>query len=326
MNHKKYFECIAKNAGTGKCSKYREGKFCGKHRAQFYATRIDENGNEIRNAFYVNDEKKRKEIYGWAKKYFECIAKNKNSGKCSAYHNSRFCSRHRSQYYKGKIDWNGNSLREFHNDGPKKKYFECIAKNAGTGECSKYREGKFCRKHRAQFYAGRIDTHGKEIRENKKKKYFGCIAKHTSECSTYINGKFCRRHSMQRRDGIINENGQQIRPLKFIKGKFTECVAKKAGNDECANYKGGRFCKKHEMQYRLLKLIDINGKRLRIKRTEQMCGIVGCKEKAGGNLQYCKKHYKKIVKQGNFEDLKFTPKENSFKEPEIIPWNQVSNF
>jgi hypothetical protein len=44
----KYYSCLAKNAGTGKCNERKNGRFCKKHSSQYYEGIIDENGKKIR--------------------------------------------------------------------------------------------------------------------------------------------------------------------------------------------------------------------------------------------------------------------------------------
>ena len=46
----------------------------------------------------------------------------------------------------------------------KKQPEECVAKNAGTGECSRSMNGRFCIKHRDQWHRGIIDGNGKSLR------------------------------------------------------------------------------------------------------------------------------------------------------------------
>lgn len=101
-----------------------------------------------------------------------------------------------------------------------RRFTHCIARNAGTGQCTSYRYGRFCNKHYKQREAGIIDNGGKKIREfkplrrlNYTKKFNHCIAQNseTGPCSTYARGRFCSTHDKQHRNGIIDINGVKIR-------------------------------------------------------------------------------------------------------------------
>jgi group I intron endonuclease len=156
--HKKFFGCMAKNSGTGKCSNKLQGRFCTKHRNQYQQGIIDKNGNKLRDLHFH-------EI-----KFPDCLAKNSGTGKCIGRKYGRFCRLHNDHYRKGIIDKNGNKLRDL-NYGL--KYKDCIAKNSGTGDCWGYKVGRFCRKHYSQFEHGIINTTGEKLRDLKKGKING---------------------------------------------------------------------------------------------------------------------------------------------------------
>lgn len=147
-------ECLAKNAGTGSCSKFIGGRFCKRHQNQYEKGIIDINGKKIRD-FLPHK--------GPAVRFKECLAKNAGTGKCTKNRDGRFCSLHKSQYAAGIIDWDGKKLRDkIRSEPPHKVHFtKCLG---GIGSCSRYINGRFCAKHRGQYYRGEIDENGKVLR------------------------------------------------------------------------------------------------------------------------------------------------------------------
>jgi len=154
-------ECIAKNSGTGECSSKRQGRFCTHHGSQYKSGIIDFRGKKLRGP--LNHPKRT-----------ECIAKNSGTGKCSPtrktgyLHGQGMCSRHFKQLRNGRIDINGKELRTVLRLQPDRKYSGCLAKDKGSGECSKYRDGRWCGKHLWQYRNGVIDKEGNKIRETRK--------------------------------------------------------------------------------------------------------------------------------------------------------------
>jgi hypothetical protein len=183
----KFNKCLAENAGTGECSRWKHRRFCKKHYGQYERGIIDHNGKKLRDVrlqlshIRVN----------------ECIAKNAGTGKCSGKKHGRFCGKHYSQYERGIIDHNGKKLRELKpigGRGRSKIYYECIAKNAGTGKCSERKEGRFCSKHVGQYWYGIIDENGKKLRESKKPENpIKCAVPECNEMGFWWNG-YCRKH------------------------------------------------------------------------------------------------------------------------------------
>jgi len=147
QSRKKYPVCIVKGCFNDK----NHGKFCNSHWSDYYCGIIDSSGNILR------ESKKGK------KRYTKCVAKNSGSGECSSKLMGKFCTKHKNQYAIGIIDKEGKKLREI------KKgvaiYPECLAKNAGTGECGGNKMGRFCKKHYGQFERGVIDKEGKKLRD-----------------------------------------------------------------------------------------------------------------------------------------------------------------
>lgn len=184
--------CKAANKGNGHCSTYYGGRWCGRHYGQYKKGIIDKDGNNLRPF----------KKHGCEKQYHGCII---NNSECTTYRGGKYCSKHRSQYKKGIIDETGNVLR-----GPKKSkvkvFFECIAKNAGTGACTEFgKYGRFCSKHRGQYASDIIDINGKPLRkfwtgnpELREK----CHVPRCQKLAGY-RSKYCRKHY---EDIYINEN------------------------------------------------------------------------------------------------------------------------
>ena len=351
----KIFECLAKNAETGKCSKDRRGRFCGKHKNQYRAGIIDMLGKKLRDIKHV--------VYVGK----ICIAKNAGTGKCSEKKVGRFCHKHRGQFQLGIIDGEGNKLRDFKPRNGS-THTECIAKNAGTGKCRQYRKGhKF---HACQCYTSHIiDRNGKKIRDpnSNRRKYRECMAKRTGAgpCSKREEGRFCTRHLSQYYHGIITWRGKKKRDLKPPGGDpiiYKECLAKSAGTGMCTNrsitralcslhrsqlgigiidrnYKKvrtptpksvplcasslrkntkcaaahlgdcggemvGKFCNRHK-QRRLYGIIDSEGNKVRQivagPNNEIICAVPGCGKTGGRVTGYCADHYTAIIELGHFE-------------------------
>lgn len=200
------------------------------------------------------------------KMFDQCLVKKMNPlVQCSKNLNGRFCQTHWNWYRKGKIDLDGNIIVDLENT--RIKYFECIAKNAGTGECTKRKSGRFCDKHANQFHVGIIDTYGNKIRDLQTRfKYTTCVAENSGsgKCHGRKNGKFCMYHYDQYRDGILDSDGNKLRELTYGL-KFQECIAKNAGTGECTKHSCGRFCKRHYYQYSV-GIIDRDGNKLREPR------------------------------------------------------------
>jgi len=258
MGYQKFHDCIAKDSGTGKCSKRKSGRFCNKHLSQYNLGIIDRDGKKLR-------DKKVARI-----KFHDCIAKDSGTGKCSKRKGgSRFCTKHHGQYHLGIIDRDGNQLRLLRPNTGSSKYDRCIAYGKGT-RCSKIRNGRFCNKHRGQYYKKIIDHDGNQLRDKKvaRIKFDDCIAKDsgTGKCSERKGGRFCNKHLSQYNIGIIDRDGKKLRDKKVGSIKFDDCIAKNSGTGKCSNRRGGsRFCTKHWGQYSL-GIIDHDGKKLRDKK------------------------------------------------------------
>jgi len=232
------------------------------------------------------------------KKFKECLAKNAGTGECSGKMHGKFCGRHRYHLRRGKIDKNGKKILNF----IPIIYKECIAKNAGFGKCQGEKSGSFCKKHWTYHSRGKIDKNGKKILNINKLKYKECLAKNagTGECTTRKGGKFCTMHNGQYyKHKIIDENGKKLRDL-IIKTKNKECIAKNAGTDKCSGKMHGKFCTMHNGQYYKYKIIDENGKRLRLKSQELICIYPKCNKHGGNKYGYCKKHYYEVIVRNDF--------------------------
>jgi len=133
----KYDGC--KIAGCEKPHAYKG--FCSKHRYQFRAGIIDENGTQLREFRRVPGGKPCK-IEG-------CVNKSESRG---------FCEKHRAHYRRGIIDENGNRIREL-----KAIYGQVGCKVDGCK--SEHTAKGFCDKHYRQVLAGIIDKDGKQLRK-----------------------------------------------------------------------------------------------------------------------------------------------------------------
>jgi len=211
-------------------------------------------------------------------RFKSCLARNSGAGPCTKGPKiyGRFCAKHKGQYESGLIDRNGKKLRDPTPRSLRRwrnyKKPDCVAKNAGTGECSQTRAGRFCSKHRSQYDKRIIDWKGKKLRDLKpknwrkgkpgKKIFQGCVARRPdSPCGRYINGRFCQRHRAAYYRGEIDTQGNRLRNPK--KGSHSQCVAKGKGEGECSNRRGRcRFCGKHQNQYHK-GIIDYNGNVIR---------------------------------------------------------------
>lgn len=250
-----------------------------------------------------------------------CIAKGAGTGACSSYKCGRFCNTHRSQYRTGRIDINGKEKRKKVFYRKKISYHSCIAKGAGTGDCSaSYRPGsRFCARHKYQKKVGLIDDNGKKLRDkiiSSQKKFTHCIAKKSAgPCGPYKGGRFCYRHRYHWEKGIIDDAGNKTdKDLSYE--RTSECVAKgKDPSNPCSGKKYGKWCLKHQSQF-YDKLIDENGHSIRPflngpAHKREQCAIPGCRGVKGFN-GFCRKHYIDIIKNEKFEEY-----------PSIIP---VSKF
>jgi len=260
---KKFTKCLAKNAGTGPCTEHIGGRFCCKHWKQRAKGIIDFNGNKIRNLISRKGENYRKTFYG-------CIV---NDSTCSRYYNGRFCTKHRGQCNKGIIDNNGKKLREIR----KQYYLECVAKGAGTGDCSGKRKGRrFCSKHSSQYGTGIIDYDGKKLR--------GFMFK---------------------------------KPPRKPGSGSPFCVGRNSGTPCSKYKKGERFCRKHRTQYHTLHIIDYDGNQVRKPMTELKCGVPGCSRHGGFKRGLCQYHYVRIIAHNHFEDVHMSITENTMKVEKV---------
>jgi hypothetical protein len=226
------------------------------------------------------------------KKFDGCIVSDST---CSTGRTGRFCYKHWNQYHAGIIDFFGNKLRGLKN---RKRYFECMAKNAGTGKCSEKLVGRFCTKHKNQYDKKIIDKNGEKLRDLRKwaVRFPECIAKNsgTGVCNGGKNGRFCSLHYDHYRDGIIDKNGNKLRDLNYG-FEFPECIAKNAGTGKCTKHNCGRFCKRHYYQYSV-GIIDHEGRKLKEPSHEK--GLECLAVNAGTGIcsglragRFCQRHY-----------------------------------
>jgi hypothetical protein len=250
-------------------------------------------------------------------RYHECAAKNSFT-KCTpgTKRYGKFCAKHKNQYDVGIIDENGNKLRDFIVPS-QKKFKECLAKNAGTGDCTKL-TGRFCCKHQKQYAKGIIDLEGHKLRDldfswKGKRKYQGCVAEGKGyECGTYTKGRFCGFHQGQNNNGIIDKEGNLLRAPSRNVLKFKECLAKNAGTGPCSMDKKGRFCSTHYTQFysgiidrngnkiRDFRIIDRNGNKISPLGRRIQGGYVECSAKNAGTgectdyvvgRRFCNRHH-----------------------------------
>lgn len=308
-----YPQCIAKHAGTGKCTRWERGKrFCIRHESQVATGIIDWNGKKLRDPAPGRHAK-------WPKG--RCVAEKLDA--CSGTLVAGLCQHHRFLFLKGYITRDGTRwLKKWI---PKIRYTGCIAKNSGTGKCSKWVDGKFCGRHNWQFHAGVLDQNGKKRRDFKVRGRGAEFERHSRclfhDCKKPNNGRFCDFHWGQLKGGLIDWLGNYTRELKRtppLRGN-KRCLAH--GDGPCNYWGGGRFCQRHWNHF-YKGIIDINGKRLRKLWKELRCGVeirpgVKCGKPCGHKRRLCKFHYHKIVVQEHYEyypSLSVAPQEVSMKE------------
>ena len=289
----RHAECVAKNAGTGPCSRrVGQARFCNKHHAQYRDGIIDINGNKLRDRLPNNRVV-----------FTECIAKDAGTGPCGSRQRGRFCIRHLHQYHVGIIDINGKKLSEFKRHCPR-QYDECVGKNAGTGPCTK-RVGKerFCGRHGYQLSIGVIDYEGRKLKDPVIQPFEECLGKDagTGACSPGRGkARFCPKHYAQHLLGVIDINGRKLRDLQSPP-LYKECVAKNAGTGECTR-RGphARFCIRHTGQLQR-GIIDRDGRKIRdLKPVYTECiaknAGTGCCSPMKGKSKFCGRHWGQYFK------------------------------
>ena len=101
--------------------------------------------------------------------------------------------------------------------GRRKVFTHCLANDDPEG-CSEYKKGRFCAKHRGQYYSLHIiDINGRRLREPHRGgtvRFKGCIAVGAGHHTKHMKGRFCERHWMQFYKGIIDKEGRKKRLLK----------------------------------------------------------------------------------------------------------------
>lgn len=218
-----------------------------------------------------------------------------------------------------------------------KHHDHCIARNAGTGACTKRAKGRrFCSRHAGQFRLGIIDERGKKLRDptwnrDARNLFAACLAKGKpgcTPCQGKRRGRFCGKHWNHHYHMIIDRDGYVIRKVGPTHGgrapTYTGCVAANKGAGPCRGNRCGRFCNRHAGQY-YLGIIDKNGNKLRKLAQEVVCGIPGCNRHAGFKSGLCQHHYKEIVVFHHFHDyesLSKMPKGKEMSEYEEV-WSDA---
>lgn len=160
-------------------------------------------------------------------------------------------------------------------------------------ECEKDANCKgFCKSHYQNYFRGQRDIEGNIIDPNFKPRVrMKCKF---PGCSKYKIQRWgmCNRHRKWAEKGIIDKDTCKIlKPEKVPKEKLKVC---KVRNCDRKDMKGHGFCRTHYASWKIYKVLDYNGERLRpIVRygPDYRCPVLGCDNKGPFKKGFCKFHY-----------------------------------